>query len=47
VVAARTGGRTWPDSLLHPVSVLVFDVLMARSLWGHARGTLRWRDRPV
>jgi hypothetical protein len=47
VVAARTGGRAWPDALLHPVSVLLFDVLMARSLWGHARGTLRWRDRPV
>jgi hypothetical protein len=47
VVAARTGGRAWPDALAHPVSVLLFDVLMARSLRGHRRGSLRWRGRPV
>jgi hypothetical protein len=47
VVAARTGGRVWPDALAHPVSVLVFDVLMVRSLRGHRTGTLRWRGRDL
>jgi hypothetical protein len=47
VVAARTGGTAWPDALAHPVSVLLFDVLMARSLLGHRRGSLRWRGRAV
>jgi hypothetical protein len=45
VVAAGTGGRVWPDALGHPVSILVLDVLMARSVLGHRRGTLTWRDR--
>jgi Glycosyl transferase family 2 len=45
VVAAATGSRVWPDALAHPVSVLVFDVLMVRSVAGHRRGTLTWRDR--
>jgi hypothetical protein len=47
VVAAGTGSRVWPDALAHPVSILVLDVLMARSVVGHRRGTLTWRDRPV
>ena len=47
VVAARTGGRPWPDALAHPVSVLLFDVLMVRSLVGRRRGTLRWRGRAL
>jgi hypothetical protein len=46
-VAARTGGRAWPDALAHPVSILVLDLLMARSLLGRRRGTLTWRGRPV
>ena len=46
-VAARTGGRVWPDALAHPVSVLVLDLLMARSVLGRRRGTLAWRGRPV
>jgi hypothetical protein len=29
------------------VSVLVLDVLMARSVRGHRRGSLAWRGRPV
>jgi Glycosyl transferase family 2 len=45
VVGARTGSRVWPDALAHPVSMLVFDALMVRSLIGHRRGTLRWRGR--
>ena len=47
VVAARTGGRVWPDSLGHPVSVLLLDAIMVRSLRGRRRGTLTWRGRPV
>lgn len=47
VSAAVTGGRALPDSLAHPVSVALFDVLMVRSLVGRRRGTLRWRGRPV
>jgi Glycosyl transferase family 2 len=45
VVAAATGSRVWPDPLAHPVSVLVFDALVVRSVAGHRRGTLTWRDR--
>ena len=47
VTAAGTGGRVWPDPLAHPVSVLVLDLLMARSVAGHRRGTLTWRGRPL
>ncbi|MCV2491371.1 glycosyltransferase [Geodermatophilus sp. YIM 151500] len=47
VVAARSGGPVWPDALAHPVSVLLFDVLMARSLLGRRRGTLTWRGRAL
>jgi hypothetical protein len=46
-VAARTGGRAWPDALAHPVSVLVLDLLMVRSVRGHRRGTLAWRGRSL
>jgi Glycosyl transferase family 2 len=45
VTAAGTGSRVWPDALGHPVSILLLDVLMARSLAGHRRGTLTWRGR--
>ena len=45
VVAARTGGRVWPDVLAHPVSIGVLDLLVARSLHGHRQGTLTWRGR--
>jgi cellulose synthase/poly-beta-1,6-N-acetylglucosamine synthase-like glycosyltransferase len=47
VVAARTGSRVWPDSLAHPVSVAVLDVLVARSLRARRRGDLRWRGRTL
>jgi hypothetical protein len=47
VVAARTGGRAWPDALAHPVSVALLDVLVVRSLTGHRRGRLHWRGRPL
>jgi hypothetical protein len=47
LVASRTGGRTWPDALLHPASVLMFGYLAARSVVGHRRGTLTWKARPL
>ena len=47
VVAARTGSRVWPDVLAHPASILLFDVLMVRSVTGRRRGTLTWRGRSV
>ncbi|SFF17535.1 glycosyltransferase family 2 protein [Blastococcus tunisiensis] len=45
VAAVATGGRVWPDALAHPVSIVVFDALVARSVVGRRRGTLTWRDR--
>jgi hypothetical protein len=45
--ALASGGRVWPDALAHPVSVLLLDALMVRSVRGRRRGTLRWRGRPV
>ncbi|MGY1813175.1 glycosyltransferase [Blastococcus sp. SYSU D00820] len=47
VTAAATGTRVWPDALAHPLSVLAFDLLLARSIAGHRRGTLAWRGRPL
>jgi len=47
VVAGRTGGRVWPDALAHPVSIALLDVLVARSVAGHHRGTLHWRGRAL
>lgn len=47
LVARRTGGRVWPDTLAHPLSVLVFTGLLARSWYGHDRGTLSWRGRSL
>ncbi len=47
VTAHRTGGRVWPDSLAHPLSVLLLDLLLVRSVQGRRRGTLRWRDRTL
>jgi hypothetical protein len=47
VSAALTGGRAWPDALAHPVSLLLLDVLTARSVRAHRRGTLRWRGRAL
>ncbi|MGY1623270.1 glycosyltransferase [Geodermatophilus sp. SYSU D00965] len=47
VSAAVTGSRVWPDALAHPVSVLLFDVLMASSLADRRRGRLTWRGRAL
>lgn len=46
-VARRVGGRVWPDSLAHPVSVAVAAGLVLDSLRRHRAGSLRWKGRPV
>jgi hypothetical protein len=45
VTARRTGGRTFPDPLAHPVSVSLLGWLTARSWLLHRRGTLSWKGR--
>jgi hypothetical protein len=45
VTARATGGRWWPDALAHPVSVLLFGWLTARSVVARRRGTLAWKGR--
>lgn len=47
VCAARTGQRTWPDPLAHPLSVAALVALWVRSRLGHRRGTLTWKDRAL
>ncbi|MCZ3387901.1 MAG: glycosyltransferase family 2 protein [Actinomycetia bacterium] len=46
-VAHRVDGRVWPDSVLHPASVIGFGYLTARSWVGHRRGSLTWKSRPL
>ncbi|MDQ6650160.1 MAG: glycosyltransferase [Actinomycetota bacterium] len=45
--ARRTGGRVWPDSLAHPVSVATLGWLTALSWRGRRSGALSWKGRPV
>jgi hypothetical protein len=46
IAAARaTGGRAWPDALGHPVSVLLFGWLVARSF--RRRRSVTWKGRAV
>jgi hypothetical protein len=45
--AAATGGRVWPDALAHPLSVLLLDGLLLRSVLGRRRGTLSWKGRSL
>ncbi|MGA5300740.1 glycosyltransferase [Nucisporomicrobium flavum] len=47
IAAAATGGRTWPDPLAQPISILAFGWLAARSFVLRRRGALSWRGRPV
>ncbi len=47
VVAARVGGRVWPDSAAHPASVGAFVALNAISWYRHLRGTASWKGRPL
>ena len=47
LVARRTGGRVWPDSLAHPASVLMLGWLTIQSWRGRRRGTLSWKGRQL
>ncbi len=47
ITARATGGRTWPDALAHPLSIIALAVLTGRSVLGARRGTLAWKDRAV
>ncbi|MDP4676160.1 MAG: glycosyltransferase family 2 protein [Candidatus Nanopelagicales bacterium] len=47
VIARHTRERAWPDALAHPMSIVLLTTMMAASVRGHRRGTLRWRGRPV
>jgi len=47
LVARRTGGRVWPDSLGHPASVLLLGWLTVQSWRGRRRGTLSWKGRQL
>jgi glycosyl transferase family 2 len=47
VAATATGGRSWPDALAQPVSVVLFGWLVARSFRLRRHGRLTWRGRPV
>ncbi len=46
-VAARVGGRVWPDSATHPASVLAFAALNAVSWRRRLRGAATWKGRPL
>jgi hypothetical protein len=47
VVAERTGGRSLPDSLGHPASILLVGWLTATSWLRRRRGDLVWKGRPL
>ncbi|AEV82625.1 glycosyl transferase [Actinoplanes sp. SE50] len=48
MIAARaTGGRVLPGTLAHPVSIVLFGYLIARSFRLRRAGRLAWRGRPV
>ncbi len=47
VTARATGGRAWPDAFAHPVSIVVFAALVARSFARRRQGRLRWRGRAL
>jgi hypothetical protein len=48
VVSARaTGGRAWLDGLAHPVSIVLFAGLVARSFRRRRQGRLTWRGRTL
>jgi len=47
MVARRVGGRVWPDSLAHPLSIGLLGYLTAVSWRGRHRGQLTWKGRPV
>ena len=46
-VARRVDGRSFPDALAQPASVLTVGYLTIESFRLRARGELRWRGRPI
>jgi len=48
VIAARsTGGRAWPDALVHPASMVTFAALTVDSAIARRRGRLQWKGRSI
>jgi hypothetical protein len=47
LVARATGSPAWPDSLGHPLSVLLLLGLVIDSIIARRRGTASWKGRPV
>jgi hypothetical protein len=47
LVARRTGGRVWPDSLAHPASILTVTGLTALSWRRRRAGRLTWKGRTL
>jgi hypothetical protein len=47
IVAERTAGRSMPDALAHPVSVILLGWLTARSWRLRRRGQLAWKGRAI
>jgi hypothetical protein len=47
VSAGATGGPAWPAALAHPVSIVVFGWLVARSFRLRRQGRLSWRGRAL
>ncbi|GAA2466212.1 glycosyltransferase [Winogradskya humida] len=47
IAAAATGGRTWPDPLAQPISIVLFAWLVVRSFARRRAGLLTWRGRAV
>jgi cellulose synthase/poly-beta-1,6-N-acetylglucosamine synthase-like glycosyltransferase len=47
LVARRVGGRTWPDSLAHPVSIAAVGWLTAQSWWRRRNHRLTWKGRAL
>jgi len=47
LVAERTGGRSVPDCLAHPASIVLLAWLVARSWRSRRLGTLSWKGRAL
>lgn len=47
ISANSSNGRKFPDSLLHPVSIVAFNVLNLVSWWRHLMGTNTWKSRDL
>ncbi|GAA4599885.1 hypothetical protein BJY16_003248 [Actinoplanes octamycinicus] len=47
ISAGATGGRVLPDALAHPLAIVLFGFLIARSFHRRRHHRLSWRGRPV